>query len=242
LAGGISQLTAAAQSWGQVKELFRGAPPGSAPKTERVKPAAEVLDARNVGFSYPGRETAVLRDVNLTIQRGDRILLEGSSGGGKSTLGSLIAGLRVPTSGLILSGGLDLATLGELGWRKRVATAPQYHENHILAAALIFNLLMGRAWPPVPDDVREATAVCEELGLGPLLSRMPAGIWEMMGETGWQLSQGERSRVFLARALLQGAELVVLDESFAALDPLSLEQCLQTVLRRAPSLLVIAHP
>ena len=57
-----------------------------------------------------------------------------------------------------------------------------------------------------------------------------------------QLSQGERSRVFLARALPQRAELVVLDESFAALDPESLEQCLETVLRRAPSLLVIAHP
>jgi ABC-type transport system involved in cytochrome bd biosynthesis fused ATPase/permease subunit len=71
---------------------------------------------------------------------------------------------------------------------------------------------------------------------------MPAGLTEMVGDTGWQLSQGERSRVFLARAILQGAPLVILDESFAALDPETLEQCLECVLRRAPSLLVIAHP
>ena len=180
--------------------------------------------------------------MNLTIHKGERILLEGASGGGKSTLGALIAGLRLPTSGMILSGGFDFATLGASGWRKQVAAAPQYHENHILAAPLAFNLLMGRTWPAGADDFKEARAVCEELGLGPVLSRMPAGLWEMVGETGWQLSQGERSRVFLARALLQGAELVVLDESFAALDPASLGQCLETVLRRAPSLLVIAHP
>jgi ATP-binding cassette subfamily B protein len=88
----------------------------------------------------------------------------------------------------------------------------------------------------------EARAVCQELGLGPLLERMPAGLMEMVGDTGWQLSQGERSRVFLARAILQNAPLIILDESFAALDPNTLEQCLKCVLRRAPSLLVIAHP
>jgi ATP-binding cassette subfamily B protein len=123
-----------------------------------------------------------------------------------------------------------------------VATAPQYHENHILAAPLIFNLLMGRNWPPTRDDRKEAVAVCQELGLGPLLSRMPAGLLEMVGDSGWQLSQGERSRIYLARAILQGAPLVILDESFAALDPETLEQCLECALRRAPSLLVIAHP
>ena len=59
-----------------------------------------------------------------------------------------MSGLREPESGLLLAGGLDRATLGKDRWRKRVATAPQYHENHILAASLSFNLLMGRQWPP----------------------------------------------------------------------------------------------
>ena len=102
--------------------------------------------------------------------------------------------------------------------------------------------MLGRGWPPQADDLHEADEVCRELGLGALLDRMPGGLMQEVGESGWQLSHGERSRLYMARALLQGAELLVLDESFAALDPDSLEQALQCVWRRAPTLLVIAHP
>jgi ATP-binding cassette, subfamily B, bacterial len=71
---------------------------------------------------------------------------------------------------------------------------------------------------------------------------MPAGLPQMVGETGWQLSHGERSRMFMARALLQNADLVILDESFGALDPATLRRCLQTARDRARTLLVSAHP
>ena len=64
----------------------------------------------------------------------------------------------------------------------------------------------------------------------------------MVGESGWQLSHGKRSRLYIARALLQGADLVVLDESFAALDAETLRVALGCVLARASTLLVIAHP
>ena len=71
---------------------------------------------------------------------------------------------------------------------------------------------------------------------------MPSGLDRMVGDGGWALSHGERSRLFIVRALLQNAELVILDEGFSALDPETLEQALACVLKRAPSLLVIAHP
>ena len=71
---------------------------------------------------------------------------------------------------------------------------------------------------------------------------MPAGIRQQVGETGWQLSHGERSRIFLARALMQRSQLIIMDESFGALDPETLDLCLQTVLKRAQTLIVIAHP
>lgn len=143
---------------------------------------------------------------------------------------------------MLLACGLDLHSLGERGWRGRIAAAPQYHENHVLSAPMAFNLLMGRKWPPKESDLLEAESVCRELGLGPLLERMPGGLMQMVGETGWQLSQGEKSRLFLARALLQGGDLIVLDESFAALDPETLRQSLECVFRRAETLLVVAHP
>ena len=71
---------------------------------------------------------------------------------------------------------------------------------------------------------------------------MPAGLLQMIGESGWQLSHGEKSRLYIARALLQGADLIILDESFAALDPENLRRALRCVLDRSPALLVIAHP
>jgi ATP-binding cassette subfamily B protein len=153
-----------------------------------------------------------------------------------------MAGLNVPESGLLLLQGADRHSLGPEAWRKRVATAPQFHENHILTETFAFNLLMGCQWPPCAEDLEEAETVCRELGLGDLLDRMPAGFQQMVGESGWRLSHGECSRVYIARALLQKADLIILDESFAALDPENLHRALSCVIRRANTLLVIAHP
>jgi ATP-binding cassette subfamily B protein len=201
-----------------------------------------VMEAHDLVFRYQDRGEPVLKGCSLTIRRGERLLLEGPSGGGKSTLASLLVGLRVPQSGLLLLHGLDRQTLGDQGWRQRVVSAPQFHENHVLSETFAFNLLMGRRWPPREEDMREASAICNELGLEPLLNKMPAGMLQMVGETGWQLSHGERSRVYIARALLQGAEVVIFDESFAALDPENVKLALDCVVRRANTLLVVAHP
>jgi ATP-binding cassette, subfamily B, bacterial len=241
-------------AWRRVSELYRAAahrpalghpnlalaeaPPPSAAGVAREP----LLELRSVSFGYESRPEPALRASSLVVRPGDRILLEGPSGGGKSTLTALLTGLRTPSSGQILLRGLDRTTLGAASWRKRIASAPQFHENHILSGTLAFNLLMGRSWPASESDRAEAEALCRELGLGPMIDRMPSKLNQVIGETGWQLSHGERSRLFLARALLQRAELVILDESFGALDPITLEQCLRAVLRRAPALMVIAHP
>jgi len=75
-----------------------------------------------------------------------------------------------------------------------------------------------------------------------VIKRMPSGPMQMVGETGWQLSHGEKSRLYMARALLQNADVVILDESFAALDPETLQLAMQCALKRATTLLLIAHP
>lgn len=242
------QLLDAAVAWRQVAALY-----GSATKAETAAPAALVrpddrsegaplLEAHRLFFRYRERSAPVVRGCDLRVRVGDRLLLEGPSGGGKSTLGALLAGLRVPQEGVLLLDGLDRRTLGLEGWRRRVVAAPQFQENHVLSGTFAFNLLMGRRWPPRPEDLDKARELCRALGLEGLLKRMPAGLQQIIGETGWQLSHGERSRLYLARALLQDADLVVLDESFAALDPETLRQSLECVLERAPTVLVIAHP
>jgi ATP-binding cassette subfamily B protein len=253
LADGLDRLVAAALAWERVQLFWQAAarrePVGHpalavapAPAAPQPQGGVPLLDARELAFRYPGRPAAVLEGVDVGIRAGDRLLLEGPSGGGKSTLAALLSGGRVPQAGLLLLGGLDRETLGAGVWRRRVALAPQFHDNHVLIGTFALNLLLGRGWPPRPGDLEEAEGVCRGLGLGPLLGRMPAGLQQMVGETGWQLSHGEKSRLYLARALLQGADVIILDESFAALDPQTLRLALAFVLERAPTVLVIAHP
>ena len=246
---GLQSLIGARIAWQQVVPLLpttanSQTPPSAAdPFIGRpAKPGQPVLLAQDLHFYYQAGGNPVLRGCTLQICQGDRLLLEGPSGGGKSTLAALLGGLQTPTGGLLLWRGFDYQTLGATAWRRQIVVAPQFHENHILTGTLAFNLLMGRRWPPLPADLVAAEEICRELGLGPLLDRMPAGLQQLVGESGWQLSHGERSRLYIARALLQQAELIILDESFAALDAATAQCVFACLARRAPTLLVIAHP
>ncbi len=224
-------------------ELIATPDAANEPERGREEPdPATVLEARELTYRHQGRADPTLTGCELTIERGASVLLTGESGSGKSTLAAVLCGMRLPASGVLLLRGLDLKTLGERGWRRGVTGVFQFHENHIVTETLAFNLLMGRRWPATPDDFSEAESVCRELGLGPLLARMPSGLLQTVGETGWQLSHGERSRVYIARALLQTSDVIVLDESFGALDPEALRLTMAAVRRLSRTLVVIAHP
>jgi ATP-binding cassette, subfamily B, bacterial len=243
LTTGLGSLGGAAISWRQIAPLYHAAARREDPPRSSGTPeGAAVIRARDLVYQYSGHQRPVIDGMDLEIGRGEKMLVEGRSGGGKSTLVAMLAGLRQPAAGLLLSGGLDYATLGADAWRRRISAVPQYHDNHVLGGSFAYNLLLGGRWPATEDDLRAAEAVARDAGLGPLLDRMPGGLMQMVGETGWQLSSGERSRLFLCRALLSRADLVILDECFAALDPHTLRQALECSLRRAGSLLVVAHP
>jgi ATP-binding cassette subfamily B protein len=263
LASGTQSLVSLLNAWQQVGPLFEAAArPIQNPSLDFVtlksnpRPSQEfstsihlqeneeqpLMLARDVVFRYLPQGRPIIKECSLQINSGDRLLLEGPSGGGKSTLAAILTGLRNPESGSLLLWGLDRQILGSSEWRRRVVMAPQFQENYVFSETLAFNLLMGRRWPPTQEDLEEADAICRELGLGEVLDRMPSGFQQMLGESGWQLSHGERSRLFIARTLLQNADMIILDESFGALDPENLQRSMQSVLQRAPTLMVIAHP
>ncbi|HEU4533428.1 MAG TPA: ATP-binding cassette domain-containing protein, partial [Polyangiaceae bacterium] len=143
-----------------------------------------------------------------------------------------------PSSGALLVAGLDPRSVSEAQWRALVASVPQFHENYVFSNTLSFNVDPKRGAQGLHPS---AAAICQELGLDHVLAKMPAGPAQLLGETGWQLSHGERSRLFIARALLQDSEIVIFDESFAALDPVTLKAVVACVRRRARTLVVIAH-
>lgn len=242
MAQGIRMMGLAWVAYDHARELYA---PAKKTHTADGIPASEGpsrLTVRNVDFNYPEGTKPVLQDCTLAVDPDMHVLLEGESGSGKSTLAALLGGLQAPTRGAITLGGLDIHTLGHERWRRRVAVAPQFYENHIFSGTLLFNLLMARSWPPSGSDAAEAEELCLDLGLGPLLERMPSGLEQIVGTSGWQLSHGEQSRVFLARALLQNPDVVVLDESLGALDPQMRSQCLALLRERATASVLIAHP
>ncbi|MGW8250737.1 MAG: ATP-binding cassette domain-containing protein, partial [Anaerolineales bacterium] len=165
LVNGSQSLTALLIAWRQVGPLFNAAnrqdespaldfvsfQPQSAhgSSLEVVASSPEdgrqsLLIARDLQYRYRPIGKPVIQDVSLEIRQGERILLEGPSGGGKTTLAALLTGLRKPESGSLLLWGFDRQIVGSQEWRRRVAMAPQFQENFVFTETFGFNLLMGR--------------------------------------------------------------------------------------------------
>ena len=236
----LGALAAASVAWEQVRE-FVGSAATPHERPANVQPSqGSPLRAR--GLTLRVGERVLVDGCDFDVERGQHILLEGPSGAGKSTLASALAGLRPVEAGMVTCRGFDLAALGSDRWRRHVMLVPQFHENYIFNGTLAMNLLVGRAWPPSPQDVERAMEVCDALGLGGLLAAMPSGLNQHVGDSGWALSHGERNRVFVARALLQDPDITIFDESFSALDPRTLRDVVRVVRERCRASVVIAHP
>jgi thiol reductant ABC exporter CydD subunit len=190
-----------------------------------------------VSFAYPAREGAVLDSVDLELPPGETVALVGPSGGGKSTIASLILGLAEPTRGRVAVGALDLAACDPDRWREWIAWVPQ--RPTLFRGTVADNI---RIADDTADDERVRWAA-ELGGAGPFIRDLPSGYETVIGDGGRQLSAGERQRIALSRAFLRDAPLVILDEPTANLDPVNAELVGEAVhrLREGRTLLLIAH-
>ncbi|NJN53250.1 MAG: ATP-binding cassette domain-containing protein [Gammaproteobacteria bacterium] len=238
---GASEAIRAWVSFKQVDTLAGQRPPGSTDTSLRLPDDAGEVICRGLNYNYPRSLTPVLNNVSLTIAAGERVLLSGRSGSGKSTLAAIVAGRIQQDSGVVLSAGVDRHIAGMARWRSLVCHVPQQGANHVLTETFAFNLLLGRPWPPTRQDMAEAAAVVAALGLDGLLERMPAGMMQMLGEGGWNLSQGEKARLFIARGILQRAQLLIADEVLSPLDAHTALQTLTALEQHCDRLLLIAH-
>jgi ABC-type bacteriocin/lantibiotic exporter with double-glycine peptidase domain len=241
----LDHLSHLSLAWKGVSRLLHFADPSKAACTSpslRQRPGRPLLDGSNLRYRPNGSPHDVVREWSISVYPGERVLLEGPSGSGKSTLAAVLAGVVPPDSGLLLLNGLDRRVVSAEAWRRQVCLVPQFHENHVLSETLAFNALLGSSYPGDARAVEAAREVLEELGMEPLLRKMPLGMAQMVGDSGWQLSHGERSRLFLARAVIASPQLVVLDESLTSLDPVTLRTVLRCLERRNCAVLLIAHP
>ena len=204
----------------------------AAPVTGKAGEWPKAVEVRGLRYSYPGSSTPVLDGIDLSATTGLTVVT-GPSGGGKSTLLELVAGLRTPTAGEVRSGSTHLVT------QRPFLTVGSLRENLTLGAG------------PVPDATVWETL--REVGLDGVVAAQPDGLQTRLGDDGRGFSAGQRARLVLARARLTGADVILLDEPTAHLDDesaavahrvirdLARHRCVVAVTHRAELLALADH-
>jgi len=170
-----------------------------------------LLEFRHVSFTYPGADEPVLRDIDLDVTPGQTLVLTGATGSGKSTLLNLVPRLTEVSSGAVLLDGTDVRELplDEL----RTAIGCAFEDATLFSASVRENVTFGK--PDADEDAIEAALTAAQARFA---YDLPWGLDTRIGEQGMALSGGQRQRIALARAILAGPEVLILDDPLSALD------------------------
>lgn len=188
---------------------------------KQVEEKPHTIEFKNVSFTYPGSEVAVLKGVNLTLTQGEHLSVVGLNGAGKTTFIKLLCRLYDPTGGEILLDGVDIREYEYDEYMKLFA--PVFQDFKLFGFTMKENLLM-------KDDCsekerKEIEQIFEKVGLTDKLSTLSEGmdtyLFKYFDKTGIDPSGGEQQKLAIARALYKDAPVVILDEPTAALDPIA---------------------
>jgi len=198
------------------------------------------IEVRNLSFSYPNTDAPLFSDLNLTIQKGQRVAFIGATGSGKSTLVDLIMGLLTPHEGGILVDERGLQKENWKAWRERVGYVAQ--DIYLINDSIERNIAFG-----LPDerisksDLLTAAQISEISEF--IETELPEGYDTKVGERGIRLSGGQKQRIGLARALYHKPDVLVLDEATSALDNKTEKSIMNSIdnLSKELTIVMIAH-
>ncbi len=204
-------------------------PKGGNLKFEKLRDKIELLD---VSFYYGDK--LILDNVNMVINRGERIGIVGLSGAGKTTLIEIIAGLLKPTKGKILIDGIDLWDYNISSYREKIAFVPQ--EVFLFEGTIYENLTLGKN-----IDLDKVKFACKLASIDDFVESLPNNYFYRISEGGLNVSGGQRQRLTIARAILRESEIILLDEPTSNIDAQSEEKiinALENVLKDKTAIII----
>lgn len=202
-----------------------------------IEPQGNKVEFKDVSFTYQGAEFPALRNVSFTAEGGQIVALVGPSGGGKTTIASLIPRFWDATSGTVEVGGVNVRDIDPYVLMKQVAFV--FQNNRLFKTSIFENVRAAR-----PEATRkEVEAALEAAQCNDIIAKLPDGADTLIGTEGTYLSGGEQQRIALARAILKNAPILVLDEATAFADPEN-EMLIQKAfseLTKERTVIMIAH-
>ncbi|HHO46877.1 MAG TPA: type I secretion system permease/ATPase [Desulfobacteraceae bacterium] len=170
------------------------------------------IEMKNVTFSYPGTTTPVLNNLSLKMNAGERVVLIGPIGSGKTTVGKLLLGLYEPTGGMVAMDGTDIRQIDPSELRHFIGCVPQ--DVNLFSGTIRDNIILGTYGVDDADILRAA----ELAGVTDFVKKNPLGFDMQVGEFGKGLSGGQRQSVAMARALLLDPPILLFDEPTSSMD------------------------
>lgn len=194
-----------------------------------------VIHLQNISFGY-SENKMVLENIDLTIQKGEKIAFVGPSGSGKSTLVDIVIGLYRPMSGQIVVDDKIINESNIKNWRKKVGYIPQ--SVYLFDGTVAQNIAFGQEY-----DEKKIKDVLKKAKILEFLETHQNGIDTFVGEGGIKLSGGQKQRIAIARALYQEPEILVLDEATSALDEEIEKEIMDEIyeISQNKTLIIIAH-
>ena len=190
------------------------------------------IDIKKLSFGYG--ESDVLKDVNLTIKKGEKVAIVGASGSGKSTIMKLIGRFYLNYRGRISINNEDIKTLSDATFYSSVGYIPQ--EPFIFADTVRNNICLGRN---CSDE--EVWSAIEKVGLTELVSSLPDGINTELVEGGGNISGGQKKRIAVARALIRDCDTLLIDEMTSSLDIETTDEMVKLILSLSCTVIMITH-